>query len=220
MKQRVAYLDIAKGIAVLLVVISHSYNVINNYFHLYNDVYHFMDEGLQWMYMPFFMPLFFVITGWCSNFDLPFKNFLWKNIKQLIFPSITLLLIDTWILVAFGISSPPRTLGLFGVLLNLATTGGPWFIAALFFSKLMYWGLRRVFRKINIQLVIGLILFLIIGLAICFTGWNGMKDFYFLIHACFMLFFLPFGKFLKGKVTNRMLLIGGGYLYINASLMA
>lgn len=76
-KKRMYEIDIARGIAIVLVIIGHSlsdtHNVIN-----------------QWI-LSFHMPLFFVISGICfDDNNTKFLVFLKKKIKHLIVPQLTL----------------------------------------------------------------------------------------------------------------------------------
>lgn len=83
-RERLHYIDIAKGLLVLLVVIHHVVNV-NRRLGVTNETLNFID-GQNEYYSSFFMQAFFFISGYSSNFAKPFKQFLLVNIKGLIFP--------------------------------------------------------------------------------------------------------------------------------------
>lgn len=86
MKERVHYLDVAKGILILLLLMSHfsialkwiGVDAANPYF-------------IPWYYpqplfIVFFMQCFFIISGYCSNFDVDTATFFRKLLRQLIIP--------------------------------------------------------------------------------------------------------------------------------------
>ncbi|MBR4282172.1 MAG: acyltransferase family protein [Clostridia bacterium] len=72
MNKRVAYLDIAKFIAIFSMVICHT--MVS---HLFDSIVH-----------AFHMPIFFIVSGWCFNLKKhnKFKSFSLSRIKTLIVP--------------------------------------------------------------------------------------------------------------------------------------
>lgn len=88
MKQRDSSIDVLKGILILLVVLNHISGVARKVGveDMTIDVLHVLRD----LYVPFFMPAFFIVTGMCSSFSKPFSSFLITNLKTLIFPSIIL----------------------------------------------------------------------------------------------------------------------------------
>ncbi|WP_302162841.1 acyltransferase family protein [uncultured Fusobacterium sp.] len=81
MKQiRENYIDMAKGIGIVLVVYGHCMRDFNVF--------------IQWQ-CSFFMPLFFVLSGICYKF--PQKNYFWNNIRKILKPYYL------WAIFGFGI---------------------------------------------------------------------------------------------------------------------
>lgn len=88
-KKRLYYIDIAKGIAIFLVVLGHTYrgNIVQN-----------------WLYS-FHMPLFFFISGWLyegkNNFEDGFPKFVLKRTRRLLIPYFVFLMLNFvyWIIV-------------------------------------------------------------------------------------------------------------------------
>ncbi len=79
MKNRIDSIDIAKGIAIIFVVLGHSIQSFGNEeMNLLNKVIY-----------SFHMPLFFVLTGVTFKYDLSFDKFTKKKIKSLIKPYFT-----------------------------------------------------------------------------------------------------------------------------------
>lgn len=114
-KKRLDYIDVAKGILVLLMVLHHvSYWVVD-----YCNVHTCFTESihnLRWyIYGSYFMTAFFVITGLCSNFDKEIKQFVTGNCVSLLLPMF---------IMGHGHIS--------------------WFLACMFTSKMIYWALLRL----------------------------------------------------------------------------
>ena len=100
------------------------------------------------------MQTFFIITGFCSSFKVGFKDFLWKNIKTLLIPSILLFLFSEYYkMIVFQADNHP-----FVLLLDWLTTGGPWFIITMFWAKIIYYGIYKLSVKYQIALM-GLLYF-------------------------------------------------------------
>lgn len=138
MKKRIKWVDIAKGIAIILMVIGHTipYNAINIFI------------------FSFHMPLFVILSG--ITYKPPknkedIKNRIKKYIKQLLIPYIITLLICTTLLtidnnfsflnlgkqivknLIWGNGCDYTFLGV-----NFVGVGALWFLIALFFSKLFF----------------------------------------------------------------------------------
>lgn len=71
-KERIHYFDIAKGIAILSVIIGH-----------------FGIDSINRVVFSFHMPLFFLISGYFLRTDNNFQSFVVKKARQLIWPYIT-----------------------------------------------------------------------------------------------------------------------------------
>lgn len=84
-KERLTYIDVAKGLLMVLVVFHHvdgnatKYGIINS---AVDDIHAFSN-----IFVSFFMPCFFIITGYCSNFTKPFVRFLLGSIKGIMLPA-------------------------------------------------------------------------------------------------------------------------------------
>lgn len=183
-KNRLHYIDIAKGILILMVIYGHvgwfighdlGYRSPN-----FDDVSSFSN-----IWTVFYMPAFFVITGYCSSFNCSFKVFLIKNIKSLIVPAFTLL----------AIISSIRDGGIHLGIKFLLRGEGFWFLYALFTAKMIYYFLLRFIKKESYVFIVSAILMLI-GF-ICF--YNKLPEFWEYQHALLLLPCLSFGKLMKHK---------------------
>lgn len=143
--KREKYLDIARGIATIMVVIGHC-------------DYHYTELWLTtWVYS-FHMPLFFIISGMLfrpEKYD-NFKHFLKKKFKGLVVPYLIFSLIT--FVVSLGVEFA-KTKGLdggdalksfAGIFVGWRGTkwyNGLWFISALFFSEILVYGVIWISRK-------------------------------------------------------------------------
>ena len=80
MVKRVHYLDYAKGIAIILVVLGHIFSEGNIKTYIYS----------------FHMPLFFIISGYLFNYSNlnSFKEFIYKRINGILIPYCTFSIIN------------------------------------------------------------------------------------------------------------------------------
>ncbi len=85
-KERFHYIDVSKGLLMILVVYAHlcGFGAVKD-----NTVIIGIRYSVN-TFLSFYMPCFFVITGICSNFRKPFKSFIVGNIKSLILPSFVI----------------------------------------------------------------------------------------------------------------------------------
>lgn len=151
-KPRITYIDVAKGILICCLLYGHI-RVYGPMDGLQDDVMQLMSKTGP-LYGAFFMQTFFIITGFCSSFKVGFKNFLWKNIKTLLIPSILLFLFSEYYkMIVFQADNHP-----FVLLLDWLTTGGPWFIITMFWAKIIYYGIYKLSVKYQIALM-GLLYF-------------------------------------------------------------
>lgn len=85
-KNRLDYIDLAKAILILMVMVGHIQNVCEQLSikdRLCQDI-----DYLENFWGPFFMPAFFFITGYCSSFGKRRETFIISNLKSLIIPAI------------------------------------------------------------------------------------------------------------------------------------
>lgn len=187
---RIKYFDIAKGILICLLVYGHM--LIFARIEGYSDsVMPIMQKSIK-LYNAFFMQTFFIITGWCSSFNKPFNLFLWGQCKSLIIPSILLILISSLLQIAIW---GDRYIGPSTNLLSWFSTGGPWFIISLFWSKLIYWHIVKLnYRK---QL---LILGMLYVLGIALNILNIIPNYSYHRHVFLLLPYLFVGHYCKNHI--------------------
>jgi fucose 4-O-acetylase-like acetyltransferase len=138
MSKRVEYVDIAKGIGILLVVMAHN------------------DFGLVWPFgykliYAFHMPLFFFVSGMFFKADLPFLTILRRRSETLLKPYLTTILLIYFMTLSFSKVNFDMATG--RVLKALYANGHYidwvqlWFIPHLFVLNLFafgfYWLVKR-----------------------------------------------------------------------------
>lgn len=184
---RLAYIDVSKGILISIVIFHHIS------FQAYMAGIH--NGCIQWnfTFLPFyaswFMPAFFIITGMCSNFNRPFKSFLLNNISTLIWPMFTFYVITSLLLKVGSITLDK--------IIQDMSEGLNWFLISLFFSKIIFFCITKIFTS-----EINKILFLIILSAVAiysndlnFLGNNWIHH----RHSLYLTFFLEIGYLVRKK---------------------
>ena len=200
--QRIYYLDIAKGILILLLCLSHfgsatrRIGIENEYFNvLYN---------LQPYYASFFMQCFFIISGLCSNFNCDYKSYFTKAIKQIIIPWISFEVIVKILWAIYlnkfsyqylieeihNITLPPNT--------------GLWFFSALFVAKTFTWATTRFINNRIVILGISLILLFI---SLILNQYKLCPNYLAFINGLEACFFVYIGYLLKKKSIDNILKI-------------
>lgn len=148
MKKRESYLDIAKGILILFLLLHHT--------PIQGDSTMFpkmeVIKIFVLYYGPFFMAAFFLISGYCTNFNKKFVDFISSTAKGIILPMISFTIIVSVISYFVNGDSVYFT--------KLLTPGyylypsGYWFFAALIEVRSIVWLINR-YININ-KLVLGL----------------------------------------------------------------
>ena len=138
-KERIKWIDTAKGIGIILVVLSH--------FSLSSDEY-----AIKFIFS-FHMPLFFFLAGMVFNANAPFKQFFIKKAKGVYVPFFIFLCIEYLIcfisrrnelmLKDFLVEFVFQTIG-FDLANDAYLFNGPiWFLCALFFAEIVFYFVAR-----------------------------------------------------------------------------
>lgn len=149
-KKRIEWIDVAKGIGTLLVILSH---LTQN------------DQFLRTIIFSFHMPLFFFLSGMVFSNKKPFKQFLFRKIRTLYIPYVIFLILDYFISFilsciqnGFSINMVKDISFLFfksligwNFMQNIYSNNPPiWFLCALFFASIVLYFVL----KLNKALVI------------------------------------------------------------------
>lgn len=164
MSKRIEYIDIAKGIGILLVVMGHNdFAVVSPY--VYKVIY------------SFHMPLFFFLSGYFINPTVGFWNFFKKRFNALLKPYLFTIFLIYFVSLSFGKMGFQTAIGrtiksLYGAGYYLDWVQ-LWFLPHLFVVSLYAFLFYAVMTKVNSRLVRWLVLLLTLGLASVF-----LKTFY------------------------------------------
>lgn len=136
--KRLDYLDVAKGIAILTVILGHV-GIIGDI----GPKGLFYMRKIDILFYIFHMPIFFIISGYLFK-PYDFKVFISKKIKGFVIPYYSCALIITLFNVLRGLVVNPQNVvkvlknDLVGFLLQRRYTT-LWFLTALFFGLLIFW---------------------------------------------------------------------------------
>lgn len=103
MANRIDFIDTLKGLAILIVVAHHIPYVSLDLCGIQNCFLEDFKYIRNFIYMPFFMVLFFITSGMCSNFNKTFDEFLKKTLYVII-PCYIFCRCSHWFINAFIIS--------------------------------------------------------------------------------------------------------------------
>ena len=192
MKERIKYIDVAKGILICCLVWGHM-SIISREYGMDDKVLHGVNATIR-LYGAFFMQTFFIITGLCSSFAIPFREYIWKNVKTLVLPAIFISLLLLLFQLPFtGFSSNCRSILTSNK--DWFLIGGPWFIWALFYAKLIFWGIAKMNTKAQLATVV---LLYVLGFALHRA--DVFPNYLWHRHTLLMMPYLWLGYFLKDKM--------------------
>ena len=192
-KKRIPYYDVAKGVLICLVIISHIYLETLSVAKIPNSTFAWM-RSWQWIHVSFFMPAFFIITGLCSNFEKEFKPFFISNVRTILIPAIVFDLLF-FTIPSFYLGQDPWNNIMGGFVMRTIGFGGVyWFLPCLFLSKLIYWALHKYTNKIFFWSI--LIALVVLGFVLHHFKLYPQKWWY-LNQVFDLTIFLGVGQFLK-----------------------
>jgi fucose 4-O-acetylase-like acetyltransferase len=182
MSKRIGYIDIARGIGILLVVLGH------------NDFGYISPFGYQVIYS-FHMPLFFFLSGYFMDVSIGFWGFTKKRFDILLKPYLFTIFMIYFVSVSFEQMGFRTALG--RIIKSLYASGyyidwvQLWFLPHLFVVSVYAFFFHKLFTKLNSRLVKWIALVATLLLASLF-----LKNFYpfplTLFGKAYKLFGLPF----------------------------
>lgn len=187
-KERLDWVDVSKGILILMVVFGH----MDNYAEMANINDPIIERLclIERTWTPYFMCAFFIITGFCSNFSKPFKEFIVGKFKALIIPGVTISILVN-IFEWRGIFNLIRPIP--GTLIH----GPAWFLSALFLSCIIYYIIVKYINNMRARILIYVAL-VSTGLALNMYL-PQIIEFWYIPHAFMLTPFLEIGKTLKSR---------------------
>ena len=187
--ERLRYIDVAKGLLILCVVFGHIYgnskaidNITVDYFHRISN-----------LFISFYMPCFFVITGYCSNFKKSLTELFTSSFKTIAFPGIV------FSIIFFVLERKYDVASLCHLIKEICLYGGSyWFLSALFVARILYgiffrWvGEHRIYYVCALLFVLGFIL----------STLPHKYEFWWFYHAVILMPYMGYGQYLKKKEYN------------------
>lgn len=208
MTKRLHWVDIGKGILIILLLVHHfvaeapKVNINKNLF--------WFVFSWQVLYTSFFMQAFFFLSGYCSSFDIPFATFIKKLIKQLVIPFICF-----EILICLWDSYPWNSCVVVSIWNYWLQSNGTslWFINALIFSKLVIWIINRIHKSDILLLAFS---FILLFVAIYLKQNNIGGNFLCFRQSLAAVLFVSLGFILKEKekLFEKLLRLGVLFPYI------
>ena len=214
--ERLHYIDVFKGLLIVLVIIHHVPYVLGNAIPEAHII------GIRWIQnyiIGFSMPAFFVATGRCANFQLPYLQYLWRNVKTILIPCFCLYYFNHWLTCINAIcffDAKWVTWSHFfspGIRTFLHEGGFYWFLIALFLSKIIYYHIFVICNHFRYRLITSL-LFSIIGV-VSAESWPEL-NYFFWQHALALVVFLPIGESMRRH--SDLITKWGGY-FLTAYLL-
>ena len=217
-KPRIDYIDSARGIAILFVLIGHLCT---------------LKHGLGQYFYSFHMPMFFIISGILLSYNDSWKkmtfyeNFI-KKLKSFMYPYIIFSILSIlYIWISKDLHSAIDSIFIF---ISLEGISSLWFLPALLIAELLFILIMKYCSKI--QTIISFILILIISGIFCVLGaklgfisvtgveTNLMKSLNIINRALIATIFIAIGYYsINIKLDKKMLfIISVAFLIINLSL--
>lgn len=201
-KNRLHYVDVMKGITMLLVVLHHVLWLMSERGSDGDMIQTLIDH--QQIYVCFIMPAFFFITGYCSNFGKKISQFFVSNLKSLIIPSLTIGVLlelvhcrwDIWTYIKGSVY-----LGFFSF----------WFLYALFYSKLLYYVIYRYVPSIYLKLL--LLCLMALGGALM-SDVKIVRNFGMICQVFNLTIYLGIGNIVRNSAKENILITSGVIIYL------
>ena len=147
-KERIHWIDIAKGIAILCVFIGHTMSV---------------PEGIRdWVYF-FHMPAFFFLSGYCFSNRRKIGEFIVNKLKTIVLPIFTLGLGGSVLVALMMQFIKHEAVDWKWIFLNPIVQYGEhsllWYLAALFVVMLVFYGLTKLLKdNLSVLIIVSFVL--------------------------------------------------------------
>ena len=221
MKERITWIDLAKGLLIILMVLGHVANFSKRAG--VDDTFLLFWWKLAWWYVPFYMQTFFVLSGFTSNFDKDGKSFFKSMCRSLAVPFFVFALIQQVICMAILDYDLLITVG--GGKFDFLTESF-WFLPALFIAKTIYYVLNKYIRNFYVLGCL-LVLIMIFGFFITLSysdyemPGHYMNYFHYRNGLCMAIFiWIGVGlKRIKKDVAQKFLIVSSGLYLVSMMLV-
>ena len=197
---RLVYIDVTKGYLMIMVLFHHILWILIDLQKINNEVL-FALNSLQRLFLCFFMPCFFIISGYCSSFKGNTTAFIIKGFKQLIIPNCFFSILHMIITDNVSIE---RYLS---IIINYG--GYFWFLSAIFCSRVLLFILKKKIANSNTLIIILLLLSILTILAKNYKLIT--HNYWYLYHAFSFTIYLEIGQRIryiinKSQISKSLLL--------------
>lgn len=204
-KERLHYIDIAKGLLILMVVYGHIDGTATE-LGFVNRAIEDIHRSVN-IFVSFYMSCFFVITGYCTNFKKSFPDFLISSIKSIILPAFVFSFVLSG---AWNISNPDAFIAFCKKFIMYG--GDYWFLSALFLARLLFWVIERYpMTYVGIICSISFILGFVLSLL------PHEYEYWWFVHSLCLMPYLFIGKIIKEKNIfdrRKILITSLAYFFI------
>lgn len=212
--KRLHWIDVAKGMLILLVVLGHFSGISKS---LGIDHAGVKDiGGLNFLFTSYYMAAFFVLTGYTTNFNKRFLPFFMGAFKSLVIPAFVFAILYS-ALLSLLFKDWSYIKDLTGVVFWYSGFRFFWFLNALFLARLCYW---LLYNYVGSDIAKGLFLLILMVWGIYYSanykdlsdGPNHNNPFY-VQHFMRMAFFLWIGQMYRKyeiRFGMKQLCVGGG----------
>lgn len=211
-RNRIDYIDITKGILILLVLVQHYSSAIRS-LGISTD----FDNGYTaWhpAFLMFIMPCFFFVSGYCSNFDIDCRSFYKKTLKCLVIPYVMFQLINCF-LYMIAVEQELSFKAFFSLVSHTPYTN-LWFLIALFVSKVLVYNLKKLFSLI----IVVFLTFILLVIAICLYRYKLLDNVLCFKNSLASCFFVAIGCYLKNEpIQFQKAIYLGPFVYIPVLLI-
>lgn len=208
-ESRLLYIDIAKGLLVLSVLFFHLPTILSGSCSFTHPINDYISLVPQW-YLPFFMPAFFVVSGYCTNFDKPFYIFIKSLVRKVLLPLITLNLLPC--VLSFNY----QAFNQFGNISYWLWGLSFWFLPCFLLGKLFFWVINRLSSNL-IEAIIGCVVCLL--LSVVFDEFHIFHNYWYWKNAFAFQCCIIFGRILRKSRYEDKILISGSIIYIVSYLI-
>ena len=205
MGQRNSSVDIAKGLLVMGVVYYHMFTILTESCGIESPTFRTM-YNLHVGYTVFFMPAFFVLTGYCSNFTRSFGQFLLTNVRAILVPMLMLNLIPC--LLSFNVEALRFMIDGTRWLWGLSF----WFLPSLFLAKLFFWPIAHYVTDYRWSWGLS-ILCLIVALTV--QNFHIGTNYWYWKPSLAYVFFMQIGHWLRQCERKDLVMKIGAVVYIS-----
>lgn len=127
MNQRDRYVDVAKGLCMLLIICIHT------------EVFEIIGMPLTFIAVP----MFFFMSGFYDRSEKPFTQYVIKSAKTLLYPAFVWCVIGALYLSLLTYLKSREVNFIFDICSPCHYDGPAWFLLSLFFTKVIIWGVIR-----------------------------------------------------------------------------